>query len=198
MIALPARARPAGRTLRPVAMVIGLAIVVGIRWAVVVGDAMPALAVGTGFGVGLMALAVLGGGRMPRPNAVSAGVGFAGGLVLVGLAAGSRIVGVPGSSFAPAAALLPWAGVTILVAIAEELVLRAALFDALADVHGDGAAVVVTSLVFALMHVPLYGWHVVPLDLGVGLWLGGLRLVSGSVVAPAIAHAVADLATWWL
>ena len=55
-----------------------------------------------------------------------------------------------------------------------------------------------TSVVFALLHVPLYGWHVVPLDLGVGLWLAGLRLISGGVAAPAVAHVVADLATWWL
>jgi hypothetical protein len=48
------------------------------------------------------------------------------------------------------------------------------------------------------MHVPLYGWHVVPLDLGVGLWLAGLRLATGGIAAPAIAHAVADLATWWV
>lgn len=59
-------------------------------------------------------------------------------------------------------------------------------------------AIAVTSLAFALIHVPLYGWHVVPLDLGVGVWLAGLRLASGSVAAPAIAHALADLATWWM
>ena len=34
--------------------------------------------------------------------------------------------------------------------------------------------------------------------LGVGLWLAGLRLATGGVAAPAIAHTVADLATWWL
>jgi membrane protease YdiL (CAAX protease family) len=60
------------------------------------------------------------------------------------------------------------------------------------------AAIVVTSVAFALMHVPLYGWHVVPLDLGVGIFLGGLRLASGGIAAPAVAHAVADIATWWL
>jgi membrane protease YdiL (CAAX protease family) len=53
-------------------------------------------------------------------------------------------------------------------------------------------------VVFALMHVPLYGWHVVPLDLAVGLALGGLRVATRGVAAPAVAHAVADLATWWL
>jgi membrane protease YdiL (CAAX protease family) len=88
--------------------------------------------------------------------------------------------------------------VTVLVATAEELVLRGALFDKLNGGIGTLGAVLVTSVVFALMHVPLYGWHVVPLDLGVGLWLAGLRLATGGIAAPAIAHTIADLATWWL
>lgn len=46
--------------------------------------------------------------------------------------------------------------------------------------------------------VPLYGWHVVPFDFAVGLGLAGLRLTSRSLVAPAAAHTVADLASWWL
>ena len=99
---------------------------------------------------------------------------------------------------APSAAFAPWAAVTILVASAEELVLRGALFDDLDGSLGTLGAVVVTSLVFALMHVPLYGWQVVPLDLGVGLWLAGLRLATGGIAAPAVAHSIADLATWWL
>jgi membrane protease YdiL (CAAX protease family) len=99
---------------------------------------------------------------------------------------------------APPTAFAPWVGVTILVASAEELVLRGALFDELHGNLGTVGAVLVTSIVFALMHVPLYGWHVVPLDLGVGLWLAGLRLATGGIAAPAIAHTIADLATWWL
>ena len=54
------------------------------------------------------------------------------------------------------------------------------------------------TVAFALLHVPLNGWHVVPLDLAVGLGLGGLRVATRSVVAPAAAHAIADLATWWV
>ena len=76
--------------------------------------------------------------------------------------------------------------------------LRGALFDGLARLGGPAAAIALTSLAFALMHVPSYGWQVVPLDLGAGLLLGGLRLLSGGIAAPAIAHALADLATWWL
>ena len=88
---------------------------------------------------------------------------------------------------------------TILVACTEEAVLRGAMFFTELDApFGVAAAVLATSAVFALVHVPLYGWHVVPLDLGVGLWLAGLRLASGGVAAPAVAHTLADLATWWL
>ena len=87
----------------------------------------------------------------------------------------------------PAGAFVPWAAVTVLVATGEELLLRGALFDAV-DEAGGTVALLVTSVVFALLHVPLYGWHVVPLDLGVGLWLGGLRLATGGVAAPARAR----------
>ena len=74
----------------------------------------------------------------------------------------------------------------------------AGLFDALRRAGGVLPAIAITTLAFAAMHVPLYGWHVVPLDLAVGLGFGGLRLVTGRVAAPAAAHTVADLATWWL
>jgi hypothetical protein len=46
------------------------------------------------------------------------------------------------------------------------------------------------------VHVPLYGWRALPLDLGAGLWLGGLRVLSGGVAAPAVAHALADRGAW--
>lgn len=59
-------------------------------------------------------------------------------------------------------------------------------------------AAIAAALAFALIHVPLEGWSIVPLDLGVGLWLAGLRLLTRGVAAPAAAHVVADLATWWL
>ena len=76
--------------------------------------------------------------------------------------------------------------------------LRGALFVAIRRQAGVAAAVAVTTVAFALMHVPLYGWHVVPIDIGVGLWLGGLRLLGRGVAAPAFAHVLADLVTWWL
>jgi len=98
----------------------------------------------------------------------------------------------------PAAPFVPWALITLLVAAAEEGVLRGVLFDRLERVGGLVPAIALTTLAFALMHVPLYGWHVVPLDLAVGLVLAGLRISTRGLAAPIAAHAVADLATWWL
>src|SRR6185312_17266706 len=90
----------------------------------------------------------------------------------------------------PAAQFVPWAAIIVGVAVAEEAVLRGVLFDRLRRGGGVLVALLVTTVLFALMHVPLYGWHVVPLDLAVGLALGGLRLVTGAA-APAVAHAIA-------
>jgi len=93
---------------------------------------------------------------------------------------------------------VPWAMVTMLVAAAEESVLRGSLYGSVASAGGVPAAIVVTSLLFALLHVPTYGWPVAPLDFGVGLVLGGLRALTGRTAAPAVAHAVADLAAWFM
>jgi membrane protease YdiL (CAAX protease family) len=98
----------------------------------------------------------------------------------------------------PLAGYLPWALGVVVVAIAEEALLRGSLFTALQQRFGVAVAIAVTSVAFALLHVPLYGTGVLPLDLAVGVWLGALRATTGSVTAPAIAHVLADLAGWWL
>jgi membrane protease YdiL (CAAX protease family) len=91
-----------------------------------------------------------------------------------------------------------WASLTAVVATAEEAFLRGALFGVLARWRGPDVAVVAAAIAFALLHVPLYGWHAVPLDLAVGLLLGALRLLTGGWAAPAVAHVGADLAGWWV
>jgi membrane protease YdiL (CAAX protease family) len=99
---------------------------------------------------------------------------------------------VPGEGFAR------WALVVAVVATAEEVFLRGALYDAVSRWLGVNAAIAVGAVAFALLHVPLYGWKVVPLDLAVGVLLGELRRVSGTAAAPAITHVFADWAAWWL
>jgi membrane protease YdiL (CAAX protease family) len=120
-------------------------------------------------------------------------LGFAGLAVGPLLTQGVRIQGRPHAGS-------PWIWVVTvsLVAISEEVLLRGALFAAVAEIGGSGWALGVTTLAFALIHAPLYGWRALPLDLAVGLWLGGLRLWTGHSGAPAAAHLLADLSAWWL
>src|SRR5215218_5401570 len=179
-------------------------------WATRAG--LDALAVGAAFGLGLVIVwgaAARASRTAPRAGAgaptilpaVAVLIGAMTGLGLVALTVlGGELGGslLPPGLGRPAAPFAPWALVTLVVAIAEEGVLRGVLFDRVRDAGGLGLAVVLTSVAFALLHVPLYGWHVVPLDLAVGLLLAGLRLGTGGIAAPAAAHAVADLATWWL
>lgn len=173
---------------------------------------------GGGFAVAVVARLVVGG---PGPaRSPGAGLLFAGLLLAMAAAARTRVtvsgravvlglagavllsapvallrLGVPlhgGSGFAP------WALVIVIVATAEEVFLRGALYDAVRDAADDRAAIIVAAVAFAALHVPLYGWHVVPLDLAVGLVLGELRRVSGTAAAPAVTHVAADLAAWFL
>ena len=198
---------PAAGWARPIAILVALAGIVGAR-LVASRSGIDPLLVGAAFGVLLGGLAV--GGRVRddafgKPKASQLAFGLAAGVVVgLGLAAltflGPAIAGatyVPGLG-RPAAPFMPWVLITIVVASAEEGVLRGALFDRLDRLAGLAPAVAVTTIAFALMHVPLYGWHVVPLDLAVGLVLAGLRLWTRGLVGPAAAHVVADLATWWL
>jgi membrane protease YdiL (CAAX protease family) len=178
----------------------GLAAAVAARLVASRGG-LDGMVVGAAFGGALMALAFAGGVRPGRilatPLAIGAGVGLAlAALTVVGPAIGGTTY-VPGLG-RPAAPFVPWALITIVVASAEEGVLRGALFDRIDRVAGVVPAIAATTVAFALMHVPLYGWHVVPLDLAVGLVLAGLRLWTRGLAAPTAAHVVADVATWWL
>ena len=208
-----ARARPAparmGSWLGSGAVLAALAAFVAVR-ALATRAGLDALAIGAAFGLALSATWVLGGARpaidgLRRPAwrgaAFVAAVGLAFGLALVAvtkLGAMAGGVSLPSGLARPAAPFAAWAVVTVVVAAAEEGILRGVLFDRLRLAGGTTLAIAVTTVAFVLLHVPLYGWHVVPLDVAVGLGFAGLRLSTRTVLAPALAHAVADLATWWL
>jgi membrane protease YdiL (CAAX protease family) len=149
------------------------------------------------FSAALTTIAVAAGWRPQRPTLKSVVVGAVGALVLCGppiLAAAQGAEWGHG-----AASTFPsWAVVVAAVAITEEIMLRGVIHDAIARTSGAAAAISVTAVLFALMHVPLYGWTSFGLNLAVGGWLGVLRLVSGGVTAPAVAHTLADWAAWWL
>lgn len=180
--------------LRPATLLAGVAAAAALRCAAGV-ETEPAAAL---FAGALLALAFRAGWRpsRPRPAALIAGAGGAALLVAVPLL--HRLAGAaPVTGLSPAA-FPAWGAAAVAVAVTEEIVLRGLLVDAMRAAGGDLAAVAVAALAFAVLHVPMYGWQAVPLDLGVGLWLGALRLATGGVAAPATAHALADLAGWWL
>jgi membrane protease YdiL (CAAX protease family) len=176
---------------------IGLGLVVAVRWQVFRTAALDGVSEGLVFGLALFAVALAAGLRASAPPMDALAGGLAAGGVLVAVSVVARWP-VPPLVLGHAASFLPWVAVTTLVATGEEFVLRGALWRWLASSGGDVTALLVASVLFALMHVPVYGWHVVPLDFGVGLWFGGLRLWFGGPAAPAAAHVLADLATWWL
>jgi membrane protease YdiL (CAAX protease family) len=192
---------PADR-LAPVAPVaagvLGLAGAVALRVGVAGADGVRSPAAGLLFALLLVALALgvslrgAGGAGQPRRQLLL-GLGGAAVLCAVPLIVHLRS---PGGAL-PAAALPVWAVVVSAVAVAEEVLLRGALWQALLA-QGELLALLVTSVAFALLHVPLYGWAALPLDLAVGLLLGGLRMASAGWGAPAVAHTLADLAGWWL
>lgn len=158
---------------------------------------LTAFIAGSAFGIALLAVAVAAGWRPALPWVSALLLGTLGGLALIAI---PRLADplVPAAIGMRPEPFLAWGAVTALVVVGEEALLRGALFSAVDRAAGPLVAVLVTSLAFSLMHVPLYGWQVVPLDLGVGVFLGGLRLAAGGVAAPAVAHLLADLSTWWL
>lgn len=145
--------------------------------------------------VAALGAAVLGARWRPgRLTARSLGWGLGGTALLM---AGPAVRGT-GVAHAPVGHLLPWAAGVAVVVAAEEAFLRGALWRACEQTWGSGAALAVTTVGFALLHLPVYGWRALPLDTAVGAVLGGLRMASGGVWAPGVAHLGADWAAWWL
>jgi membrane protease YdiL (CAAX protease family) len=176
---------------------IGIAATAALRAAVGAPDTAASMPAGAVFAVALLAVAIAAGWRPARPTVAGAVLGIAGGGVLVGAWLFSHAG--PGIHVAPVnAGLALWTPVVALIAVAEEIAMRGALFDTVRTWCGDGGALIATTLVFAALHVPLYGIGSLPLDLAAGLLLGGLRVVSRGVLAPAVAHVIADLAGGWL
>jgi len=182
----------------PALLCAGLTLAVALRAGIAAGP--DTLAAATAFSVALVALAVAAGWRPGRPSLRSALIGAGGAALLLAGPFLAHMRALPLQAGSPPGDLAAWAIVVTLVACAEEALLRGALMDELmrrGRVRPEVAAVV-AALAFAALHVPLYGWGAVPLDFGVGVWLGGLRLWSGGAGAPALAHTLADVASWWL
>ena len=197
-VRIPRSARNS-RALRPALLVTGIAAACAVR--VTAGGTMPAAScpAALAFSGALLALSLGAGWRFTVdrrwPRAVAAGLAGAALLVVAWATAAPHLPLGAGERLGP---LLVWTPLVALVAVTEEIALRGALFRDLLDAGGAPLAIAVTSIVFALIHVPLYGWGALPLDLAAGVLLGGLRLLSGGVTASAVAHVLADLAGGWL
>jgi membrane protease YdiL (CAAX protease family) len=177
---------------RAAALLVGFGVALGLRVLVGGDDVARSVSAGLVFAACLLVLVAASGTRVAVTRRAAA-LGLLGVLVVclpVGLGQLVALRPLHGTD-----GFLVWAAAVTVVAASEELFLRGALFDALPR---PWPAVVVGAVVFALMHVPLYGWHVVPLDLAVGLVLGGLRVEAGTPMAPAVTHVGADLVGWFL
>lgn len=84
------------------------------------------------------------------------------------------------------------AAATGLAAVAEEVFFRRLVYGWLLR-WSVLLAVGGTAVAFAVVHVPAYGWRVLPLNLAAGILLGWQRWASGGWSAPAITHLAANL-----
>jgi membrane protease YdiL (CAAX protease family) len=186
------------RGLRLAVLLVAFAGAVGLRVAVggaSVSQSLPAALV---FAGALLVLAFAAGTRMQvgRPPVSSLLAGLGGGvLICLPVALAQMLAHRPLHDMS---GLWPWALVVAVVASAEEVFLRGTLYDAVRELSGSTVAVGIAAIAFGLLHVPLYGWHVLPLDVAVGVVLGMLRASTGGVGAPAVAHIIADYAGWFL
>lgn len=177
----PARSRVDVATLGLVAT--GLALLLTRIWLPALGAPGRVVALAATMAailVGSLLVPVGPGRAMLRPSLVLA-IGLT--AIAIALAAGGRPVASPIAAWS-----LPLA---LLAAVAEEALFRRAAYSAL-ERHGAAVTVGVTAVAFALIHVPLYGWAVLPVDLGAGLLLSWQRWASGTWTVPAATHAAAN------
>ena len=116
-----------------------------------------------------------------HPSVVAA-VGLVG-VGLVTVVAGRPAAAPLGASAVPLA---------LLAAVAEEALFRRAAYGWLIR-SGPAVAVIGSALLFAAVHVPLYGAAAFPVDLGAGLLLSWQRWASGTWTVPAATHAAANV-----
>ena len=122
----------------------------------------------------------------PRPTRVDTRSTVA--IGVLAFAAGRVLVG----GHAPTRFAIPVVLANTLAAVAEEAWFRRLCFGLLAPA-GPGVAVAGSTLLFALVHVSIYGFWILPLDLAAGALLGWQRAVTGSWAAPAVTHVIANV-----
>jgi membrane protease YdiL (CAAX protease family) len=120
----------------------------------------------------------------------TAGPMVAAAVLVAGVAAfaAGRLVGWPGI----AAVSGRFVVLNGLAAVAEEAFFRRFVFGVLQR-HGVALSIAGSSLLFAIVHVTVYGMWALPIDLAAGLLLGWQRWATGSWRVPAVTHVVANV-----
>jgi membrane protease YdiL (CAAX protease family) len=90
-------------------------------------------------------------------------------------------------------ALVSIAAIAIAPAICEEILLRGIVLPALLPAMGGAGAVAVSAALFALIHLDPYRSA---FTFALGLALGALRVRTGSLLAPVLAHALVNTITF--
>jgi CAAX protease family protein len=93
----------------------------------------------------------------------------------------------------PFDAVLSVLAIAVAPALCEEVLNRGVVLPSLLRPLGPAGAVVGSAIVFGLMHVDLYR---LPFTFAVGLALGVLRLITGSLSASIVAHATLNTLTF--
>ena len=126
--------------------------------------------------------------HLDRPRAgISVSIGVLA-LGAAGFALGRAVVDVPVGPSALATAI----ALNGLAAVAEEAFFRRYLYGLLDARWGTGVAVAATAVLFALVHVTVWGWWVLPLALAAGLLLSWQRAATGRWSVPAATHVLAN------
>ena len=77
--------------------------------------------------------------------------------------------------------------------MAEELFFRRLVYGWLASSWGAAVAICGSGVAFAAIHVPVYGFAVLPIDTAAGLLLGWQRWMTGGWSASGLTHVAANL-----
>ena len=136
---------------------------------------------------GLLAVGIL----WPAPAARHGSSAVWMAVVAIGLAAfaAGRLLG---GGHPPQPAVLRLVALHTLAAVAEEAFFRRLVYAALLP-GGAALAIGGSAVLFALVHLTVYGAWVLPLDLAAGLVLSWQRWASGSWLAPALTHSLANV-----
>jgi membrane protease YdiL (CAAX protease family) len=97
-----------------------------------------------------------------------------------------------GGGTAPASPTTTIVALNTLAAVAEEAFFRRLVYGALVA-SGPGYAIAGSAILFAAVHVTVYGAWVLPIDLAAGLLFGWQRWASGTWRVPALTHALANV-----